>query len=157
MARKRWAVGGVLLGLLVLVVAGRADEAAALKMIEKLGGKVTRDGKQPGKPAVSVDLHGTKVTDAGLKELKGLKNLQELDLWGTKVTDAGLKELKEFTSLQRLRLGSKVTDAGLKELKGLKSLQTLNLWDTSVTDAGLKELKGLKSLQELDLSSTKVT
>src|SRR5215475_13276451 len=35
MARQQWAVGaGVLLGLLVLVVAGRADEAAAVKAIE---------------------------------------------------------------------------------------------------------------------------
>jgi hypothetical protein len=33
----------------------------------------------------------TKVTDAGLKELKGL---QVLSLRGTKVTDAGVKELQ---------------------------------------------------------------
>jgi hypothetical protein len=35
------------------------------------------------------------VTDAGLKELKELKQLTTLDLEGTQVTDAGLKELKE--------------------------------------------------------------
>jgi hypothetical protein len=36
MARQRVKVGaGVLLGLLVLAVAGRADEAAAVKVIEK--------------------------------------------------------------------------------------------------------------------------
>ena len=33
-----------------------------------------------------------------MKELKELKNLTALDLQGTKVTDAGLKELKELKS-----------------------------------------------------------
>jgi hypothetical protein len=82
------------------------------------------------------------VTDAGLKELVGLKGLQSLSLGGTKVTDAGLKELAELKGLQRLELSStKVTDAGLKELAGLKGLQTLYLSDTNVTDEGVKELR----------------
>ena len=34
----------------------------------------------------------TRVTDAGVKELAGLKSLQTLDLRDTQVTDAGLKE-----------------------------------------------------------------
>src|SRR5262245_32041096 len=101
MARQQWAVGaGVLLGLLALVVTGRADEAAAVKAIEKLGGKVTRDDKLPGKPVVAVDLGGTTVTDAGLKELKELKTLQSLEIGSTQVTDTGLKELKELKTLQ---------------------------------------------------------
>ena len=69
-----------------------------------------------------------EITDAGLKELAGLKNLQRLDLSGTKITDAGLKELAGLKSLQTLDLAAtQVTDAGLKELAGLKSLQSLNL------------------------------
>src|SRR5205814_4627388 len=47
----------------------RADEASAVKAVEKLGGKITRDDKLPGKPVIGVNLTGTKVTDAGLKEL----------------------------------------------------------------------------------------
>ena len=70
MTQQRWVGGGVLLGLLVLVLAGRADEAKAVKAVEKLGGKVTVDDKRPGKPVVGVDLSNTKVTDAGLKELE---------------------------------------------------------------------------------------
>ena len=67
MARQRWAMeGGVLLGLLALAVPGRADEAAAVKMGEKLGGKVTRDDNRPGKHVVGVCLSCTRVTDAGL-------------------------------------------------------------------------------------------
>jgi internalin A len=123
MARQRGAVGGgVLLGLLALVVAGRADEAAAVKAVEKLGGRVIVDTKRPGKPVVGVDLDRTKVTDADLKELKELKSLRKLDLTGTKVTDAGVKELKVLKSLEVLFLtGTKVTDEGVKELKAALS------------------------------------
>src|SRR5262245_3500831 len=140
MARQQWAVGaGVLLGLLVLVVAGWADEAAAVKAIEKLGGRVTRDDNRPGKPVVAVNLFGAKVTETGLKELKELKSLQALKLSGIKVTDVGLRELKELKSLQSLSLiDTQVTDAGLKELKQLKGLRDLRLGGTRVTDAGLK-------------------
>ena len=67
------------------------------------------------------------MTDAGLKELAGLKNLQSLNLAYTKVTDAGLKELAgaEELAIRCTFTHTKVTDAGLKELAGLKSLQTL--------------------------------
>jgi internalin A len=37
----------------------------------------------------------TQITDAGLKELAALKNLQTLNLNGTQITDAGLKELAD--------------------------------------------------------------
>src|SRR5438093_1271331 len=51
------------------------------------------------------------VTDARLKELTGLKNLQTLNLYGTLVTDAGLTELAGLKNLKTLSLGgTKVTD-----------------------------------------------
>ena len=40
---------GVLLGLMVLTVASRADEAAAVKAIEKLDGQVRMDFSRSGK------------------------------------------------------------------------------------------------------------
>jgi internalin A len=46
----------------------------------------------------------TKITDAGLKELAALKNLQWLEPGGTKITDAGLKELAGLKNLQWLNL-----------------------------------------------------
>ena len=36
-----------------------------------------------------------KITDAGLVHLKGMTNLQSLDLGGTKITDAGVADLKK--------------------------------------------------------------
>ena len=40
-------------------------------------------------------LGATRVSDAGLTQLKGMKGLRTLFLDGTKVTDAGLAELKK--------------------------------------------------------------
>jgi hypothetical protein len=42
-----------------------------------------------------LDLRDTKITDAGLKSLKGLTNLRSLSLQGTRVTAAGAKELQQ--------------------------------------------------------------
>jgi hypothetical protein len=57
-----------------------------------------------------------------LKELVGMKNLQELNLNYTQLTDAGLKTLKEMSGLEYLHLhGGRVTAAGVKELKAALS------------------------------------
>ena len=48
----------------------------------------------------------TKVTDAGLKQLKALTNLRSLYLIGTQVTDAGLEHLHKLTTLRQLCLGA---------------------------------------------------
>jgi len=78
-------------------VASRADDAEdkAVAFVEKVGGKVTRDEKMPGKPVVTLSLNDRRITDAGLKELAPLTNLTELNLFGTKVTDAGVRELQK--------------------------------------------------------------
>ena len=52
-----------------------------------------------------------------LPELKALPHLRLLSLPETKVTDDGLKVLKGCTSLKRLLLPRGITDAGLKEIK----------------------------------------
>jgi hypothetical protein len=122
----------------------RADEAEgkAVNAIQKLGGRITRDMKATDNPIVSVDLGKTKVTDAGLKDLAGLKQLQWLNLTKTQVTDAGLKHLAGLKQLRELDLRNiKVTDAGLKHLAGLKQLRLLLLTNTKVTDKGIADLK----------------
>ena len=125
-------------------VSVRADEAEdkAVKAIEKLNGKITRDQKAKDKPVIGVYLSGPDVTDAGLKHLAGLKRLQHLKLYGTGVTDAGLKHLAGLKRLQHLSLyKSEVTDAGLKHLARFKQLKTFNLSKTKVTAKGKAELK----------------
>src|SRR5436853_2890379 len=119
-------VGAVML-LACLFGAARADEASAVKAVENLGGKVTRDDKLPGKPVIGVHFHEIGVTDAALKELADLKQLTWLSLTVTRVTDAGLKELKHLKQLTTLNLNhTKVTAAGLKELPDPKHRSSLS-------------------------------
>ena len=67
------------------------DDAKAEKAIKAMGGRLERDRNAKGKPIIEVVLNGDKVTDAGMKELSGLKKLKVLFLGSTKVTDAGLE------------------------------------------------------------------
>src|SRR5262249_32912716 len=118
----------LIIGLALLLTPGavRADDAEeqAVKAVEMLGGKLTRDEKAAGKPVAAVNLHDAKVTDDDLKELAGLKQLQALDLSENNVTDAGLKHLAAFPQLRTLNLRwTYVTDAGLKELAAVQHLQ----------------------------------
>ena len=102
-------------------------------------------------PEVPFRLRLQSVTDAGLKELVGLTQLQSLNLYTTQVTDAGLKELAGLIQLQTLNLdGTWVTDAGLKELAGLTQLQSLILHRTRVTLAGVQKLR--KALPKVQIS-----
>ncbi len=43
---------------------------------------------------VELRIGGPNVTDVGLVHLKGLRSLRSLDLSGTKVTDAGVADLQ---------------------------------------------------------------
>jgi hypothetical protein len=84
-----------------------------------------------------------------------------LCLDGTKVTDAGVKELGCFQGLVMLSLGSTaITTASLRELKQLKNIRYLMLDHTDIDDSALPELKGLSELKcliDLTLSGTKIT
>ena len=89
-----------------------------------------------------LNLGGTAVTDAGLKQLSGLKNLRRLHLEKTVVGDEGLSALKDLAELRYLNLYStKVSDKGLAILANLKKLENLYLWQTPVTDAGAAEFQ----------------
>ena len=81
------------------------------------------------------------MTNVGLKELNALNNLTKIDLAGTKVTDAGVKEFIAHHKLKltRLHLGSiPITDATLKELATVRNLRELHLGSTQVTNEGVK-------------------
>jgi uncharacterized protein (TIGR03067 family) len=103
-------------------------------------------------------LAGTHVTDDGLKELASLDQLNYLFLANDKITGVGLRHLTGLKSLKSLTLrGLLLTDAGVKELAALKQLQRLDLYESSLNDAGMKELARLEQLAWLNLSGTKVT
>ncbi len=66
-------------GLEGLTRGGLTDEEAVTE-IERLGGSVTRDERLPSRPVISVNLSGTRVTDADLKHVGGLTQLENAGL-----------------------------------------------------------------------------
>jgi Protein kinase domain/Leucine Rich repeat len=133
-------------------------EAEALRAVQQIGGKVRRDEKAPGKPIISVNLAGTKATDADLPRVIAFEQLRSLDLDRTLVTDTGLEFLARRTQLTSLVLTrTHVTDAGMKSVAEFKNLRWLNLQGTPIGDAGMQALVGLIELRALTLTSTRVT
>jgi hypothetical protein len=106
----------------------------------------------------SLDLCGSRITDAGLRHLAGMTKLRELDLGSTEITDAGLAHLARMTELKDLDLrDTKITDAGLERLAGMTQLRALTLDGTKITDAGLRCLGRLAQLRRLGLTGTPIT
>src|SRR5262249_52772918 len=81
----------------------RAVEDRAVKSVEGLGGKVTRNINIGG-AVTGVDYFLSKVTDDDLKGLADFKRLTTVRLTGTKVTDAGLVHLAPLAGLTHLNL-----------------------------------------------------
>ena len=129
-----------------------------------------RRARPPGgaEPLGSLDLDGTKVTDAGLAHLVGLKKLCIADLNDTRVTDAGLAHLAGLKELRSLNLRDRghrrraCPPGGAQEIPSLGSLETGSptpgspTWrgsrisstvarGTDVTDAGLAHLADSRS------------
>jgi outer membrane protein assembly factor BamB len=105
-----------------------------------------------------------RVTDAGLKQLSGLTELETLDLYGNSVTDAGLAHLRLMQSLRELDLSLlPVTDDGLPHLTALSKLEHLDLLYSEgfggvlITDKGIASLAKLTNLKSLNLVGAKIT
>ena len=108
----------------------------------------------------TLHLGDAQITNAGLKHLTGLRNLEVLDLgWTKDVGDVGLPLLSKLPNLKILGLGgTKITDAGLPLLTSFKSLRELRIPATGITDQGLKALEACKGLETLQLGKkSKVT
>ena len=84
----------------------------------------------------------TSLTADGLRAVGGLTALTFLDLYRCNVTDAVLRELRGLTALTTLGLNfcTHVTDVGLQHIKSLTALSYLYLYRTSTTQAGRNAL-----------------
>src|SRR5262245_6023642 len=162
------------------------SESEALAALTPFGAVATNDRSQPGSPIVrlvfppntpkkmsdddlvhlqglprlrSLDLGAQPLTDAGLKQIAALTDLQELNLNWNKVTPAGVISLvKSRPGLQRLELsGVSMRDDDVAALKVLTDLRHLGLRRTLITDGGLAHLKAFPKLRQLSLMHTGVT
>ncbi len=91
----------------------------------------------------------SSVVDSDLDYVRKWSRLQQLFLGHTRITDAGLKNVEGLRELDVLDLeGAPITDTGLAHLRDLPRLRFLVLDSTRVTGAGLRHLTGLPHLQE---------
>src|SRR5262249_8236666 len=98
-------------------------------------------------------LYDLPISDESLQLLANCKTLQTLGINEKKnITDAGLKAIGQLTQLQFLTVcGEQVTDAGVAHLKGLTELRTLSLSGMSITDRAFDTLLQLPSLDNFNL------
>lgn len=84
----------------------------------------------------------SRLTDADLQDLRGLKRIEHLDLSDTKITDVGLAHIAGLKTLRTLGLqGTRVTDRGLSYLSALSNLRSLSLTNSQITDSGLAMIR----------------
>jgi hypothetical protein len=87
-------------------------------------------------------LYDSPFADAGLANLKGLRDLWLLSLDKTQITDGGLQHLEGLNNLRHLSLvGTNVSDEAVDVLQSLKSVKTLNLTGTKITAEGIQAIK----------------
>ena len=79
-------------------------EKAVRESLEKPEGILTEADLEK---VTELELGGTQITDAGLKEVAKLQNIVWLSLISTKTTDTGLKEVAKLQQLKTLYLPTK--------------------------------------------------
>jgi hypothetical protein len=96
-----------------------------------------------------------KLTDAGMVQLAGLKDLESFSFVGTKITGRAYAKFEGFTKLIRVsHRGSSIDDEGLKELcDHLPNLESISLAHAKFTDAGAPNLAKLTKLKSLELGA----
>jgi hypothetical protein len=132
----------LLVSLLIWLRVTTSNQQKGMAAVKRMGGVSKVDEKRFGKPVVSIDLHNSLASSAGLQDFRGLTRLEYLDLSSTKITDPGLKHLAGLKRLRSLKLGAtKITDSGLVHLKGLTRLESLDLHGSRVTEAGVEDFR----------------
>ena len=99
----------------------------------------------------TVDFGLSDLSDAGLSHLRGL-DLTRLMLSKTKVTDAGIRHLHGMINLDLLVLDkTSVGDGAMAELTSLPRLSCLLASDTQVGDLGVNSIRKFPAIKVADL------
>ncbi len=115
----------------------------------------------------SLNLRGTKVTDAGLVQLAGLP-IETIDVGYSLFTDNGFDALVNLQQLKRLAVGgNKITDTGLNSVRLLPNLIELDMsgsqrtdsgmWAATITDRSIETIDSLQTIEILNLRGAKFT
>jgi Leucine-rich repeat (LRR) protein len=104
-------------------------------------------------------INNGKLTDAGMAQLAGLKNLENFSFVGTQMTGKAYAQFEGFTKVTRVsHRGSSIDDEGLRQLcDHLPNLESISLAHAKFTDAGAPHLAKLTKLKGLELGTSKAT
>lgn len=105
-----------------------------------------------------LELNGAfNITDAGVKHLARLHNLQRFRICCSEVSDEGMRILANFPQMTHLDLGvMDIGDATLIYVAKMKELEWLDLGATHITGNGLANLTDLPKLESLNIGMTRV-
>ena len=100
-----------------------------------------------------------KLTDAGMEQFAGLKNLEAFSFVGTQITGKAYAKFEGFTKLIKVsHRGSSINDEGLAELcVHLPNLESISLAHAKFTDAGAVHLAKLTKLKGLEIGTSNAT
>ncbi|MGB8170090.1 MAG: G protein-coupled receptor LGR4 [Chthoniobacteraceae bacterium] len=100
-----------------------------------------------------------KLTDAGMEQLAGLKDLEAFSFVGTQITGKAYAKFDGFTKLVKVsHRGSSIDDEGLKQLcDHLPNLESISLAHAKFTDAGAVHLEKLTKLKGFEIGTPNAT
>ncbi len=100
-----------------------------------------------------------KLSDAGLEQLAGLKNLESFSFVGTAMKGHAYAKFEGWTKLTRVsHRGSSIDDEGLKQLcEHLPNLESISLAHAKFTDVGAVHLAKLTQLKSLEIGTHNAT
>jgi hypothetical protein len=99
------------------------------------------------------------LTEAAIKDIGGMKQLEHLSLNGMRVNDTSMADIAGLANLNYLRLSGAgaVTSPGWATLENFKQLKTLWVAETNLGDQGIQHFKPLTHLEDITLYGTPVT
>ena len=104
-------------------------------------------------------INNGKLTDAGLEQLAGLKNLENFGFIGTGIEGHAYAKINGWSHLVKVsHRGSSIDDEGLRQLcEHLPQIESLILAHAKFTDAGAVHLAQMTHLQGLEIGTSNAT
>ncbi len=145
-----------------LVALAGVRQRRALKKLRELGAKIESSSVLTGFQQTNyLALRFGSAWQGQIEDLERLKwlgGIQEVSFDGQRFTDAWIRPVRYLPDLQRLVIRhAGITDSGLQVIRTLKDLQAVDLMYTPITDTGLKELQHATKLRRVRAYGTRIT